>query len=88
MATELLTTGEFNRAMDRLHGRLNEDRDRVDYCIAEVASVKTLINERAPRDKKQARNVASGWSAAVAGLIVIVVKAIELWANAGQPGPK
>jgi hypothetical protein len=78
MPPELLTTGEFNRAMDRLHERFDRSDRRVDYCVAEVASIKTLVNERAPKDKKETRNTSVGWSTAVASGIVVAFEAIKL----------
>lgn len=78
MPPESLTTGEFNRAMDRIHERFDRSERRIDYCVSEVASVKAIVNERTPREKKETRKAAAGWSTAVASGIVLVVEALKL----------
>jgi len=70
MTLEPLTVGEFQRSMDRLHGRFDSLERRVDECVVEVATVRTVVEERTASDKKQTRNSASGWSAAVAGGLI------------------
>lgn len=74
----ILTTAEFARAVRTIHDRFDGMDSRIDGCVAEIASVKAIVNERTPKEKKETRNSASGWSAAVASGIVIAVEAIKL----------
>lgn len=81
MPPETLTIGEFTRSMDRLHNRFNNIDKRMDDFVVDIATVKTLVEERTTNDKKSTRNSASGWSAAVAGLLIGAVELVKLWAR-------
>ena len=77
-----LTTGEFNRSIDRvvltLNAGINHLDSKLDDHTTRIASLETKMDSLSTVDKKKARNSASGWSAAVAGVMIGAFEIVKL----------
>lgn len=74
-----LSVGEFKRWADRTDRTLAGIDVKVDRHAERITKVETIISERTTKAVKDARKTASGWSAAVAGFVLVLAELVRAY---------